>query len=475
MIEPTLRDLIDGVPVYLWTALPDGAVDFFNARWLQYSGRPQESLLGWKWQSAVHPDDVEAFVADWRAALATGEPLEREIRVERADGEYHRWLIRNEPERDQTGQIVKWYGAGFDIEDRKRADEEVRQREEATRSRTEKELRDVLDDIPVLCGGIWPDGSVEFFNKQTLDYYGLPAEEMEGLNWKSVVHPDDLPGHLVKLHAALSTGQRLDAETRTRRADGEYRWLLHRIVPKYNEHGEIVKFYGISIDIEDRKRAEEAVLEQRVLERTRIARELHDTLLQNFQGTLLLLQAAADLLGEGQARERLERALDLAESAVAEGRDAIHGLRLGLTESEDLTATMRTFGENLAVSNRGSTSAVFHVKVEGVPLILRPVVRNEVFSIGSEALRNAFQHARAKRIQLELRYSAEKFELAVIDDGKGIDPTILAKGGAEGHFGLSGMQERAKLISGDLTLWSEPGLGTKVELGVPGRNAYGAS
>jgi PAS domain S-box-containing protein len=475
LIAPAARELIAAIPAHLWTALPDGAVDFFNERWLRYSGRSLESLLGWKWQSAVHPDDVEAFLADWRATLVSGEPLEREIRVQRADGEYHWWLIRNEPKRDETGRIVRWYGAGFDIEDRKRAEEAARQCEEAARDRIEKELRDVIDDIPVLCAGIWPDGRVEFFNKQTLDYYGLPAEKMVDLNWQSVVHPDDLPGHLVKLHTALSTGQRLDTEMRTRRADGEYRWLLHRIVPKYNEKGAVVKYYGTSVDIEDRKRAEEAVLEQRVLERSRIARELHDTLLQNFQGTLLLLQTAANLLDEGPAKKQLGYALDRAERALAEGRGAIHGLRLGPAEADDLAATLRTLGEQLAASDWGSTPAVFQMQVEGVPQHLRPTVRHEVFSIGSEALRNAFRHSGAARVKLELRYSGEKFELAVIDDGKGVDPTVLAKGGAEGHFGLSGLRERAKIIAGDLTVWSEPGRGTRVQLSIPAEHAYESS
>ncbi|MGA3239723.1 MAG: PAS domain-containing protein [Bryobacteraceae bacterium] len=464
--------LIEAIPAYIWTALPGGAVDFFNERCLTYSGRSLESLLGWKWQSILHPDDVGAFVSDWRASVTSGEPLEREIRVGRADGEYNRWLIRNQPKRDETGRIVKWYGVGFDIEDRKRADEVIRQREDAIRNRTEKELRDVIDDIPVLCAGIWPDGRVEFFNRQTLDYYGLPAEKMVDLNWKSVVHPDDLPGHLVKMHTALSTGQPLDSETRTRRADGEYRWLLHRIVPKYDEKGEVVKFYGTSFDIEDRKRAEEAVLEQRVLERTRIARELHDTLLQNFQGTLLLLQTATNLLDEGQAKEQVGRALERAERAIFEARGTIRGLRLGLTQADDLATTLRMLGEDLAASDRIHNSVDFQLHVQGAPLILRPSVRHEVFNIGSEALRNAFRHAGAKHIQLELRYSGEAFQLAVIDDGNGIDASVLAKGGAEGHFGLSGMHERAKIISGDLTLFAEPDRGTKVELRLTAEHAY---
>jgi PAS domain S-box-containing protein len=474
LIGSALRELIEAIPAHLWTASPDGAVDFFNERWLKYSGRTLPSLLGWKWQSALHPDDVGSFIAHWREALITGQPFDREIRVRRADGEYRWWLIRNEPKHGDSGQIVKWYGAGFDIDDRKHAEKVARQAEDAIRDRIEKELREVIDDIPVLCAGIWADGRVEFFNRQTLDYYGLSAEEMVGFNWKNVVHPDDLPGHLVKLYAALSAGQSLEAETRTRRADGQYRWLLHRIVPKYNEKGEVVKFYGTSVDIEDRKRAEEAVLEQRVLERTRIARELHDTLLQNFQGTLLLFDTAVKLLDEGEVKDRLSAALYRAERAIVDGRDAIRGLRIGPEAADDVEVAIKRLGESLAASDGGPKPAGFYMTTQGVPLVLLPTVRHEVFSIASESLRNAFQHAAATRVQLELRYSGENFQLSVTDDGKGIDPVILDRGSPEGHFGLSGIRERAKMINGHLTLWSEPGRGTKVELDIPHQYAYGS-
>jgi PAS domain S-box-containing protein len=117
-----LRDVINTVPAHAWSALPDGNVDFINQRWQQFTGLPAEDALGWNWEAVLHPDDRAKFVADWRAALNSGQPMESEVRVRREDGEYRCLLVRNVPLRDERGNIVKWYGTGLDIEDRRRAE-----------------------------------------------------------------------------------------------------------------------------------------------------------------------------------------------------------------------------------------------------------------------------------------------------------------------------------------------------------------
>jgi PAS domain S-box-containing protein len=117
-----LRDVINTVPAHAWSALPNGDLDFVNQRWQQFTGLPAEDALGWNWEAVLHPNDRAKFVADWREALGTGQPMETEARVRRADGEYRCLLVRNVPLRDERGNIVKWYGTGLDIEDRKRAE-----------------------------------------------------------------------------------------------------------------------------------------------------------------------------------------------------------------------------------------------------------------------------------------------------------------------------------------------------------------
>ncbi len=216
----------------------------------------------------------------------------------------------------------------------------------------------------------------------------------------------------------------------------------------------------------------EMTLEARVGERTRIARELHDTLLQSFHGLLLRFQAVSNVLPEGEAKKRLESAIDQAAQAITEGRDAIQGLRSSTLVTSDLAVAVSALGDELAADASTGNSAVLSVHVEGTPRNLHPILRDEVYRIAGEALRNASQHAQARRIEVEIRYDDQQFRLRVRDDGKGIDPKVLNKEGRTGHFGLRGMRERAKLVGGQLDVWSEVDTGTEVELTIPASVAY---
>ena len=227
-------------------------------------------------------------------------------------------------------------------------------------------------------------------------------------------------------------------------------------------------------------RAEEKALtpmEARVAERERIARDLHDTLLQGFQGVLLKFSAVSYLIPNrpAEAQKTLERVIEQAREAVTEGRDALQGLRSSTAISNDLARAISTFGEGLAADRAGQDCPDFRVQVEGTSRELAPLVREEAYRIAAEALRNAFRHAQAKRIEVEIRYDNSWFRLRVRDDGKGIDPKVLAEGGRTGHYGMSGMQERAKLVGGKLAVWSELDGGTATELTIPASAAYPGS
>jgi signal transduction histidine kinase len=217
-------------------------------------------------------------------------------------------------------------------------------------------------------------------------------------------------------------------------------------------------------------------LDARVSERTRIARELHDTLLQSFHGLLLRFQTALYLLPDrpAEAKEKLAGAIDHAAKAITEGRDAVQGLRTSSVERSDLAIAVRTFGDELAAIPSAHQSPSFDVAVEGEPRDLHPIIRDEVYKIAAEALRNAFRHAHAGRVEVEIRYHDKQFRLRVRDDGRGIDPAVLGADGVEGHYGMRGMPERAALIGGKLTVWSEVGSGTEVELRVPAKAVYAA-
>jgi signal transduction histidine kinase/ligand-binding sensor domain-containing protein len=224
-------------------------------------------------------------------------------------------------------------------------------------------------------------------------------------------------------------------------------------------------------------RAFELGLEARVAERTRIARELHDTLLQSFQGLLLRFQTAARLLPTRpvDAKEVLESTMDQAEQALADGRNAVQGLRPSAVESYDLTDAIKSVGEELAADPASERFIPLSLRVEGAPRKLQPIVRDEIYRIAGEALRNSYRHSGATRIEVELQYDERHFELRVRDDGKGIDSKFLSEAGHGKHFGLSGMRERAAMIGGKLTLWTSPDSGTEIELTVPGSLAYRAS
>jgi signal transduction histidine kinase/ligand-binding sensor domain-containing protein len=211
-------------------------------------------------------------------------------------------------------------------------------------------------------------------------------------------------------------------------------------------------------------------LEARVGERTRIARDLHDTLLQSFQGLLMRFQAVSNELAEGELKQELDEAIDRATGAITEGRDAVQGLRSSVVERNDLAAALGTLGKELAAPS--SQPPEFTMQVEGAAHDLHPILRDEVYRVAGEALRNAFRHADAGRIEVEIRYDERVFRLRVRDDGKGINPNLLADDGRAGHFGLRGMRERAKRVGGKLTVWSELGSGTEVELRVPASHAY---
>jgi signal transduction histidine kinase/ligand-binding sensor domain-containing protein len=216
-------------------------------------------------------------------------------------------------------------------------------------------------------------------------------------------------------------------------------------------------------------------LDERVNERTRIARELHDTLLQSFQGLMLRFQSARELLPEHPAKavEALDGALDRADQAIAEGRDAIQNLRSSTAVSNELTQAIMTLAEELTNgADKGRGAATFAMSVEGSPRELHPIVRDDIHRIAREAMRNAFCHAQADHIEAEVTYRAREVRLRIRDDGKGIDPKHLSAGRAR-HWGLAGMRERAVQIGAQLNLWSEVGAGTEVELRIPGSVAYG--
>jgi len=213
-------------------------------------------------------------------------------------------------------------------------------------------------------------------------------------------------------------------------------------------------------------------LEARVDERTRIARELHDTLLQSFQGLLLRFQAVSNLLPAGEAKQRLDDTIEKAAEAITCGRDAVHELRSSTVVTNDVAEAIRVLGEELAAEKGSQNGPVFRVHVEGTARGVDPMLRDEVYRIAAEGLRNAFRHAEARHIEVEVHYDEQELRLRLRDDGKGMVARVLDEERHSGHWGLRGMRERAKLVGGSLEVWSELDSGSEIELRVPASVAY---
>jgi signal transduction histidine kinase len=231
----------------------------------------------------------------------------------------------------------------------------------------------------------------------------------------------------------------------------------------------IAAFFGWAIA----RRLLELRLEERVNERTRIARDLHDTLLQSFHAVLMKFSAVTYMLRDRpDAQKTLDAVIEQARQAVTEGRDAVEGLRSSTVLTNDLARALVKLGEELAAGDARQNRPEFRVHVEGASMALAPIVRDDVHRIASEAVRNAFGHAQAGRIEVEIHYERRQLRVRILDNGKGIDQTLFERGGRPGHFGLAGMQERARLVGGKLAVWSKLDSGTEIELTIPASIAY---
>jgi len=249
--ERNLAALVNTIPTAAWTTRPDGYCDFLNQVWLDHAGMTAEQAQGWGWAQAIHPNDRTKLVEEWQLCLASGTPVDTEARIRRFDGSYRWFLIRGNPLKDQEGNILKWYGTCVDIEDRKRGEEALRAREMS--------WRQIVDNIPGLVATTRAMGEVEFLNRQTLEYFGKTSEELK--NWALIeaVHPDDLPRVIEVRKKSIEAGQIYEIEHRCRRADGVYRWFQVRGIPVRDTENKITAWYLLLTDIDDRKKAEEAL------------------------------------------------------------------------------------------------------------------------------------------------------------------------------------------------------------------------
>ena len=303
--ETELRTLIDIMPALVATTLPDGMVDFVSQSCLDYSGLSKEEVIAWGWTVTIHPDDVDRALANIQAGLATGEPFEAEFRCRRADGVYHWFLNRSLPLLDEAGRIVKWYGILFDINALKQTEQALQMREQ--------ELLGIIETIPSMLWSTSPTGEPTHNSQRLLEYVGASFEEFVNRGWVSFIHPDDRDETAKAFFRAIETGESYNVISRIRRGDGEYRWQQIKGEPLRDLRGKIIQWYGLSIDIDDRKRAEDHLRDTR----DKLAKASRLATVAELAGSIAheLNQPLTSILANAQAAKRW---LNAAPSNVTE-------------------------------------------------------------------------------------------------------------------------------------------------------------
>jgi PAS domain S-box-containing protein len=350
--ERELRTMIEVLPAHVGVTQPDGTVNFVSQSWLDYSGFTREQAMGWGWANAMHPDDVDRTLANWRAALASGEPLEQEGRFRNAEGIYRWFLNRNIPLRDEGGNVIKWYGILFDISALKETESALQMREH--------ELLGIIETIPSMLWSTWPSGEPNHLSQRMLDFFGASFEELVNRGWLSFIHPDDRENTAKAFFRAMETGESYNAINRLRRSDGEHRWHQTQGEPLRDSHGKIIQWYGLSIDIDERKRTEDHLRDTRL----KLAKASRLATIAELAGSIAheLNQPLMSILANAQAAKRW---LNAAPPNMTEVHSSIERI------IRDAHAADETMQHIRALFKQES----FDKKDVNIPDIIREVVR----------------------------------------------------------------------------------------------------
>ena len=241
--------LVEAIPALVWRSGPAGNIEYVNKRVLDYFGAPLGEVIGWGWMDKVHPDDVAFKMRTWLENFESGNPHDVVCRFRGADGRYRWFEVRGEPSRVSDGTVQGWYGVLIDIDDRRRAEEALRE--------SEYKLRQIIETVPSLLWSLAPDGEQTQLNQRALDYIGVRYEDLLRLGWTEFLHPDDLSETAKAFSHSMQTGTSYQAVHRLRRTDGEYRWHHARGEPLRDGPGRVIQWYGLTVDIDDAKRAED--------------------------------------------------------------------------------------------------------------------------------------------------------------------------------------------------------------------------
>jgi PAS domain S-box-containing protein len=474
--EDRLRLIIDTIPAMVFTALPDGSVDYVNQQMLHYMGLSLEDMQGWNWdtpihpeyRATIHPEDLARSVDNWRSTVAVGQSGENELRVRRADG-VHRWLLgRFAPLRDETGNIVKWYGVSTDIDDRKRAADELQEQKEL--------LQQIFDYTPVMIAIVGEHGRVELVNRTWERSLGWTLHELEEqhLDIYALAYPDPQYRQQVLDFVAAATGEWTDLKVRVR--DGRVIDITVAIVHLSNGMSLV-----ITQDITERKQIEaerahlyeqmqdshaqlqtlsRQLLQVQEAERRSIARELHDEIGQKLTGLGMLLSINQQLPTE-QNQARQAQAQVLIGDLIEQMRNLALDLRPAILDDFGLVPALvwlfQRYTMQTHVSVRFEHSGLEEQRFASD-------VETTAYRIVQEALTNVARHAGMAEATVRLWIDGTMLVVMIADQGRGFDPQGSR---TRRSMGLAGMTERVALLGGNLTIESASGAGTRVTAILP--------
>ncbi|MBD2768516.1 PAS domain-containing protein [Hymenobacter sp. BT664] len=247
--EEELRIQAESIPQQVWTALPDGTVDFFNHRTAAYVGESMEKNGAVNWLSFVHPDDRADMQANWAQAIASQRYYEAEFRLRRYDGQYRWFLGQAQARRANGGQVLKWYGTNTDVHQQRVLQEQL--------LTSQARFQQLIETLPQMAWTANPDGATSYYNQRWYDFTGGTFEELQGWGWEHFLHPDDLAPTLQRWQHSLATGEPFEGESRWRNHQGQYRWFLTRAECLRDKTGAITEWVGANTDVHEVKQVQE--------------------------------------------------------------------------------------------------------------------------------------------------------------------------------------------------------------------------
>lgn len=433
--EENLSLIINSLPVLVWSARPDGSADFVNKSWLDYAGRPADQILEWGFLDLYHPDDIPSMVDIWKRDLEHSDHTVLKGRIRGADGNY-RWFYFSGRKLVDANGVVRWFGCNIDIEDLQRAEIALRDSEAALRE-SEHKLNLIINTIPAMAWSCTPDGRLEYFNRNLIDYVGMPFDEIVGFGFYRMFHPDDVEPMRAAWDEIVASKISRPVDARIRRADGEYRWFNLRQSPLLDADGNVVRWYGVVVDIEDRKRAEESLRQSQSdlahVTRMTATGELAVSIAHEVNQPLMAIVTSAGtcLRWLQPGHTDLEQARMAAERVVRDGHragDIITSIRAmaqkspARMEQTDLQGALHEVLSLLTgeLQRReievGLDMGELPIEVVGDRTQLQQVVLNLVMN-SAEAMTAS---PRAKRIAIRCAVQKQRVIVSISDTGRGV-------------------------------------------------------